>query len=204
MDSKFLNWKEPILKQENQLPHWQQERTLQFVTWHLGDALPVSTRRRIAQEREKWLQAHPSPWDPVTEQEYFKLFSERIQKLLDSGIGNCIQRNPKNREVITASLHYLDGVDFDLDCFVIMPNHVHVMFTPLTDKDLSKIVHRIKRHTSQKINQLNSTSGSIWMRDYWDRMIRGRHHYNRVRKYILENPTKAGLKPGQYTYWEAP
>ena len=202
MTHAYFDRSQPIDTHLNQLPHWQQGTALQFVTWHLGDALPVKVRKEIAAQRELWLQKHPQPWDQETEEEYFDTFSERIQRLLDSGIGSCDLKDPTCKQVVTDSLHYLDGHDYQLDSYVVMPNHVHVMFAPHPDKDISKILQRIKRHTSFQINKLQCREGSLWMRDYWDRMIRGERHYHRVRRYIRENPMKAELRDGLYSLWE--
>lgn len=97
---------------------------------------------------------------------------------------------------------FLDGKDFLLDSYVVMPNHVHVLFAPKQGKELSKILQRMKRHTSFQINKLQCRSGSLWMRDYWDRIIRSERHYHRVPSYILENPVKATLGESAYSLWE--
>ncbi len=197
----YLKPQSEIIKKQKYLPHWQQGQVLQFVSWHLGDALPVSVRNQINAERKVWIHSHPQPWDTQTEREYFKLFSERLHKLLDQGLGSCLLRGQRIRQIVTDCIHYLTGKQLDLDCYVIMPNHVHILFSPLPDEDLSQIIQRLKSYTSHQINQTLSKKGTVWMADYWDRMIRSPRHYWKVRQYIENNPTKANLSDNQYSLW---
>jgi type I restriction enzyme R subunit len=199
--SPYIDFKEKIQRHKNHLPHWQQDGVLQFVTWHLGDALPVSARRKIKFERSQWLNSHPQPWDTQTEKEYFMKFDGRIQNWLDQGMGKCWLRDSVLSEVVAKSFHFQDTKSYNLDSFVIMPNHVHVLFQPTNNVSLERIIRDIKGFTSHEINKQLNRKGTFWMEDYWDRMIRGEMHYLRVRKYMKENPTKAKLAKGDYKLW---
>lgn len=55
-------------------------------------------------------------------------------------------------DLVAESLHHRDGRVYDLDAFCIMPNHVHVVYTPLLKPDgtyhaMSSIMHSLKRYT---------------------------------------------------------
>jgi len=197
----YVNFSNQIERHKNHLPHWQQEGVLQFVTWHLGDALPVSARRKIMFERAQWLKAHPQPWDPETEKDYFTTFDGRIQNWLDQGMGNCWLRDSMICELVAKSFHFQDARTYNLDSYVIMPNHVHILFEPINDSPLEKIIRDIKGFTSHRINKYLKRKGTFWMEDYWDRMIRGETHYLRVRRYMKENPTKAKIPEGSFGLW---
>jgi REP element-mobilizing transposase RayT len=198
----FLHTCEPIDKHANRLPHWQQKGCMQFVTWTLGDALPAVKRAQIARERAEWVSSNPKPWSDEQERTYYRLFSERMQEWLDAGGGDCVLKQPRISRIVADALHYFDGERLVLDSYVVMPNHVHVLFAPNPDHTLERILKSWKGFTARLINQRLNRSGSLWMKDYWDRLIRSREHYLHVRRYIAENPQKANLPPHTYLLWQ--
>ena len=74
-----------------------------------------------------------------------------------------------------------------------MPNHIHVVCEPLNGHSLSAIINSWKSFTAVHINRIISSSGPLWMADYWDRYIRDADHYDRVLAYVVDNPVKAHL-----------
>lgn len=44
------------------LPHWEQEESMQFVTFRLRDSLPASRVGQWKEERKIWMGHHPLPW----------------------------------------------------------------------------------------------------------------------------------------------
>jgi len=116
---------------KNLLPHWQQGNVFVFVTWRLGDSLPQATLNQWKEEREIWLKRHPRPWTAKTAIHFHKRFSRQIEAWLDQGSGSCVLKDPALAGVVAESLHYFDGERYELASFVVMPNHVHVLFRPL-------------------------------------------------------------------------
>ena len=141
--TSYLDYADDIQRHQNHLPHWQQEGTWQFVTWHLGDAIPVSVRKKMIQDRKDWMMKHPKPWDVVIQKEYFERFEGRFQKWLDQGIGKCWLRNPACSGIVSKRLEDLAEEKIDLDCYAIMPNHVHVLFRPFEGELLEKIMKNL-------------------------------------------------------------
>ena len=74
-----------------------------------------------------------------------------------------------------------------------MPNHVHVLIGMRTGGSLPGIVQKWKGASAIQINRLRNRSGTLWMRDYFDRFIRDEDHFLNARIYIRENPVKARL-----------
>ncbi|WP_138087597.1 hypothetical protein [Phragmitibacter flavus] len=62
--SEFLNPFDEVDRHGSQLPHWQRDGVMQFVTFRLGDAMPQEKLRVWKREREIWLGLHPKPWTP--------------------------------------------------------------------------------------------------------------------------------------------
>ena len=95
--------------------------------------------------------------------------------------------------LVEQSLLVFDGQRYRLHAWTIMPNHVHVLFTTLSEWPLGVVVGAWKRFTGREANVLLERSGAFWQRDYWDRFIRNDRHFTDTVNYIDLNPVKAGL-----------
>ena len=193
----------PISKSRHLLPHWSQGETCVFVTFRLCDSIPRAKLRFWRLEREEWLVSHPEPWDETDREEYGKLFGARLDEWLDAGSGSCVLDSPGIRPVVCNELQRHDGELYSLLAFVVMPNHVHVVFSPFPSTDISQIIQLWKGRSARVINQSSSKSGAVWQREYWDRLVRDARHLLHVVNYIRRNPLKAGrsdipvyLQPG--------
>ena len=113
---------------------------------------------------------------------------------------------------VADSLHYRDEKSYHLEAYCIMPNHVHVVFTPLlkaaslTPKhtakglrlvsdlpDLEAIMHSLKSYTANQANKLLQRSREFWESESYDHWVRDDKEFRRIVRYVLENPVKAGL-----------
>ena len=53
------------------------------------------------------------------------------------------------------------------------------------------IIRSFKAAVTKQINRINKSPGShLWQRNYWEHVIRDENNLNRIRTYILENPSK--------------
>ncbi len=109
------------------LPHWRQPGVSYLVTFRLADSLPQALLRQWRNERGIWLRLHPQPWSAHEQREYEARFVGRIQEWLDAGIGACHLRRPEVREEVEFCLMQFDAKRYDIDAFVLMPNHVHAV-----------------------------------------------------------------------------
>ena len=187
----------------NRLPHWQQEAATYFVTWRLNDSIPKELSDEWRHERNEWVRLHPPPMTEEQEREFHRVFSTRMDHLIDAGYGECVLRTSECREILATSLRMFDGDRFLMHSWIAMPNHVHVLFTLAERQRLEKTVGGWKRYSAKDINSHLRKVGALWQKDYFDRMIRDWDHMFRVAKYIRRNPAKAGLRDGEYTLWEA-
>ncbi len=196
----FLNPHKPIDRHTVNLPHWQQGETWVFVTWRTADSLPKAVVEKLAAQRTGWESAHPKPWDEKTQKEYSRRFTLGFEALLDDAHGECLLREKRFRDFVSAALLHFHGERYHLDTFVIMPNHVHVIFHPISENRLEDILQTWKRFTAREINKLRGQTGSLWQREYWDRLIRSEKQLVWTRNYILKNPTQ--LPEGAYALWQ--
>jgi REP element-mobilizing transposase RayT len=201
---RFLNEHAPIRKTLNRLPHWQQDGATYFLTFRLHDSIPSDILRQWREDRDIWLLEHPQPWSPETESEYHHRFSAAIDEHLDQGHGSCVLRECANASIVAQALQYFDTTRYLLHAWVIMPNHVHLLLSLAETTSLESIVASWKRFTAIQIHARNHTSGTLWQKDYFDRMIRDWEHFMHVARYIRRNPNKAGLAPGSVSLHLAP
>ena len=173
-----------------------------FVTWRLGDSLPKAKLDKWNEERDNWCKRYPEPWDDKTEEEYHERFSRQIDRWLDQGSGSCVLKDPSNAKIVADALRHFDGKWYEIASFVVMPNHVHVMFRPLGRHTLVKIVKSWKGFTAREINKRIGKTGALWQDEYWDRLIRSERHFSKVKEYIRENPVNARLKESEFILME--
>ena len=118
---------------------------------------------------------------------------KRIELALDRGYGSLVLGNPEIAGLVEQALLYFDGTRYRLQAWVVMPNHVHVLITPLGEWTLSQITQVWKSYTARKANIALRSHGKFWAPEYFDRVIRDEVHYANVVAYIAANPVKAGL-----------
>lgn len=114
--------------------------------------------------------------------------------------------------IMAEALHHRDDEVYRLDAYCIMSNHVHVVFTAfLNTEDLSevmlpeglrffsrnppldKIMKSLKGWTSRQSNKVLGRTGTFWEPESFDHVVRNSAEFERIVKYVLNNPVKAGL-----------
>lgn len=104
-----------------------------------------------------------------------QLFKGEVAEILTDQIVQCREKG-----------HYL------LHEFSVMPNHLHVLFTPSVRSSLEKAVQMIKGGSSYRIGQLRKFL-AFWQDGYHDWRCRNESDFRAYADYIRENPVKAGL-----------
>jgi REP element-mobilizing transposase RayT len=79
---------------------------------------------------------------------------------------------------------------YRLHSFVVMPNHVHILVTP---RVATKWLGPLKGYTAHEANRILGVSGHFWQDESYDHLARSGAEFERVRKYIQNNPVTAGL-----------
>src|SRR6266498_2017051 len=181
------------------LPHWQPKGTVFFVTFRLKNSLPYEVIKSL---RDEWGRADQNALD---EQHYFEKWEEYLDK---AEFGPCWLSQPEIAGIVKEAIHYRDGKVFNLHTYCIMPNHVHVVFEPLSksesDSDLlplNKILQSLKRHTARQANRNLGRERAFWQDESYDRVIRNQEEYIRTINYVLKNPVNAGFV-SQWEEWQ--
>ncbi|MBQ8249607.1 MAG: transposase [Clostridia bacterium] len=97
--------------------------------------------------------------------------------------------------------HIPERFKASVDRYVIMPNHIHMIVVITNDEELqkarevplrgrsiiSKVIGYIKMNASKNIHNTFGCT-NIWQRGFHDHIIRSRPDYEKIAKYIYENP----------------
>jgi REP element-mobilizing transposase RayT len=163
----------------------------QFITFRLKDSLPQEVVERWRVELEG--------------KEGEAELRRRVEAYLDAGHGRALLRDAGVASLVEAALLHFDGQRYRLAAWVVMPNHVHLLLTPLSGYTLSSIMHSLKSYTAREANKLLRREGALWQEEYFDRFIRDAKHYAQTIAYIEANPVKAGLclHPEDWPYGSA-
>jgi REP element-mobilizing transposase RayT len=97
-------------------------------------------------------------------------------------------------KVVGDALHYAESAlkQFDLHAYVVMPNHVHMLVTPSVDP--RRFMQSVKGYTAREANRLLDRTGEpFWQSESYDHWVRSDEEFQRITRYIEENPVKAGL-----------
>ena len=92
-----------------------------------------------------------------------------------------------------------------LHAVVVMPDHVHLLLTPLRDENgwpfpLVDILQCLKSATAHRINRLLGISGPVWEEESFDHVLRSDESLKEKCEYIRQNPVKAGLVKNPESY----
>jgi len=197
------------------LPHWIPPGAIFFITFRLANSLPQPILQALKVERERERQAILAQWDgaqqraaPWTKPSLGSTTPGSIAAWRPAPGGWPMSRLPAS----WPTLHASHGRQFDLVAYCIMPNHVHLLID--TERYVRKPTHRgvtapypltdllkqIKGRTARYCNQLLKRSGSFWQHESYDHVVRDSQEYERIVRYTLNNPVKAGLVE-EWQHW---
>jgi REP element-mobilizing transposase RayT len=106
--------------------------------------------------------------------------------------------------VVVDSLRRLHaGGDVTSLAFVVMPDHVHWLFTLASRSTLPFVVQGFKGGSARRLGK--RVAGPVWQRGYYDHALRGDEDLRAQARYIVANPLRAGLvhSLGDYPLWDA-
>ena len=111
------------------------------------------------------------------------------------------------RDLILQHCLHDNGKKYELHAAVVMPDHVHLMLTPLPDKQgwpfsLPTILKALKGASARSVNKLMGTVGAIWQEESFDHVLRSSESARQKMEYIIQNPVRRKVvsKPEQYPW----
>ncbi len=109
-----------------------------------------------------------------------------------------ITMTAQERSIVMDCIRKFDGDRYTVFAAVVMPDHVHVLLHPLEQSpgvwwSLGRILQGMKGVSARMINKNRRTTGSIWLDERYDRIIRSPSDFEEKWRYIRLNPSRAGL-----------
>lgn len=80
-----------------------------------------------------------------------------------------------------------------------MPNHSHILVQLKGESRLKPICYGWKHFTAREINKKLIRKGHYWQGETYDHIVRSAQQFCHYRRYIHDNPLKAGLSDSEAT-----
>jgi len=146
----------------------------------------------------------------------------RKGRISESNRAYCITTVTKNREpffydlyvarIVINTMRNLHKENYvNSLSWVLMPDHLHWLFQLGENRSnefeptLAVVMKRLKAASACAINDYLQRTGSIWQKAYYDRGVRDGEDIQKIARYIVANPLRAGLVQhvAEYPHWDA-
>ncbi len=102
------------------------------------------------------------------------------------------------RDLVLKHCLHDHGIKYHVHGVIVMPDHVHLIFTALTDDEgspfgLAEIISGIKGTSAHRINKALNRRGRVWQDESFDHILRSDESIHSKVQYICENPVRHGL-----------
>ena len=185
------------------LPHYQPERATLFVTFRLAGSIPSHIVREFADDHARKLanlreQPDSDGRNQRISEEQRRAFGKWDAVLHRMDCGPRWLEDSRIADIVVKALQHRNGKVIRLHAYCLMPNHAHIVFTPLPKLDgsmhsLSSIMHSLKLRTAREGNRVLGLNGEFWHHENYDHVVRDEAEYGRIMEYVVNNPVKAGL-----------
>lgn len=186
---------------ERHLPHLQPPGGTFFITYRLKDSVPKHIINELKKTTEQELatikqicssQALLPGEVRRLQKRYFVLYDQ----ILDTSLNEPYWlKLPEVAQVVFDSLLYIGKAEANVWAFTIMSNHVHVLLTHNSkQRPLFRLLQSHKGFTARQCNKvLGRTGATFWQDESYDHLVRKDGEFERIVRYILQNPVKAGM-----------
>ena len=190
------------------LPHIQPKDSIFFITFRLHGSLPANVIASLTEEYEsqmKFLKERSKMsrerFDPSAIHRWcFERFDEFLEKYSEGP--TYLSRNDV-AQIVADSIRFWNNKRYTLVGYCIMPNHVHLVidiggytnnvYKNKTSYPLSRIMETLKGYTAKSANAVLLRTGHFWQKESYDHVVRDGNELNRIIRYVMDNPVKAGL-----------
>jgi putative transposase len=104
----------------------------------------------------------------------------------------CLDPLPDSaRDIVLRHCQHDQGTKAVIHAVVVMPDHVHLLLTPLRDLEgnvysLVGILQAIKSASAHHLNRVLGRSGPVWQEESFDHVLRGEESFEEKLEYIRE------------------
>ena len=117
------------------------------------------------------------------------------------------------RDLVLASCCHDHRRKYELYVAIVMPDHVHLILTPLINErkreifSLIEIMRGIKGASARAINECLGRHGPVWQEESFDHVLRSSEGLDAKIDYVLQNPVRKALVSNWREYrwaWQRP
>ena len=120
----------------------------------------------------------------------------------------CLDPLPASvRDIVLGHCLHDQGTKAAIHAVVVMPDHAHLLLTPLRELDgsaysLVEILQGIKSASAHSLNRALGRSGPVWQEESFDHVLRSAKSFEEKVEYIRQNPVRRGLvsRPEDYRW----
>ena len=114
----------------------------------------------------------------------------------------CFQDEHDYRHYLADLRQAADKNDCRVHAYVLMPNHVHLLVTPMTEHGVTHLMQDTGRKYVRYMNYRYRRTGTLWEGRYKSSLIDSEAYLLACMRYIELNPVRAGLvcQPGDYPW----
>ncbi len=120
----------------------------------------------------------------------------------------CLDPLPVSvRDIVLRHCLHDQGTKAAIHAVVVMPDHAHLLLTPLQGSDgsiysLVEILQGIKSASAHSLNRVLGRSGPVWQEESFDHVLRSVESFEKKVEYIRQNPVRRGLvsRPDEYRW----
>jgi putative transposase len=120
-----------------------------------------------------------------------------------TSMGRALLQSERNATLFIETLRsYVAANKFRVHDFVVMPDHVHLLLTVDAEMTIERALQLIKGGFSFRLKKELGYVGEVWQRGFSEVRVDDQESFLRHRKYIAQNPVKAGLtnSPEMFPY----
>jgi putative transposase len=104
---------------------------------------------------------------------------------------NLLQSDRMKQLLLDVLFHYRGRHEYLLHEFALMPDHFHLLITPIAT--LERTMQLIKGGFSFRAKRELGFTHPIWQTSYYDRRVRDAEEFFALREYIRQNPVNRRL-----------
>ena len=105
--------------------------------------------------------------------------------------------SPEARDAVLRHCLHDHGRRFQLHAAVVVPDHLHILFTPLLDEKgwpyaLPSILKLLEEKSARSVNKLTGSRGPVWQEGSLDHVPRSQESLEEKLEYLRQNPVATG------------
>jgi Transposase and inactivated derivatives len=194
------------------LPHIQPENGCFFITFRLTNTISQAILIEMLEERRKEERIIQQGFTGEAYQNEIYGLNKKYFGRYDAWLDRCDHgsawlKDEHIAKVVMEQIQRLNNIRYNLLAYCIMPNHVHLLidaanFSQISTSNLDGMTRMypltdtlglLKGSTARYCNQILGRSGAFWHHESYDHNVRNSQELERIIRYILANPVKAGL-----------